>query len=182
MNYVKESDIDLLIEMFDENLGEGYMTEQEIRDHICGEKELFFAARRSDGTLCGILLFGEEDSKTLSEQTKIPEDELLKMANGKKLLKCRSICIAKDCQGCGVGNQLLKGALQVIRESGEYGLITSLLWEYNGKAPSKKLHEENGYQFVHKLIMPWYHLENYKCIICNGRCRCDGLQYILKLG
>lgn len=181
MTYVNESDIDLLIKMFDENLGEGYMSEQEIHNYIDNEKELFFAARREDGTICGILLFGEEDSKTLSEQTLIPEDDLLKMANGKKLLKCRSICVAKDCQGSGLGRQLLSEAIQIIRKSGRYGLITSLLWEYNGKVPSLKLHEENGYQFIHRLKTPWYYLKNYKCVICKGRCQCDGLQYVLKL-
>lgn len=181
MNYVNEADIRPLINILDENLGEGYMTEEQILELIRNDKELFFAARREDGSICGMLLFGEEDAQTLAQQIRIPVEELLRMAHGKKLLKCRSICIAKDSQRSGVGKALFGDAIRFIRESGTYGVITSLLWEYNGTVPSLKLHEENGFRFLHRIPMPWYHLQDYRCIVCNGRCRCDGVQYILEL-
>ena len=180
-NYVKKEDIPVLMEMFDENLGEGYMTEEQILHYITDTKELFYAARREDGTLCGILLFGEESAETLSAQTKVPAEKLLHMTNGKKLLKCRSMCIAKDCQKNGVGRELFNTALKDIKARKKYGLITSLLWEYNGIVPAEKLHIDNGFQFLYRIKMPWYGYENYYCVVCKGRCRCDGLQYILKL-
>lgn len=181
MMYVTEADVKPLIKILDENLGDGYMSESDLLGHIHNEKELFFAARREDGSICGMLLFGEEDAQTLSEQTLIPADELLRLAHGKKLLKCRSICIAKDSQHSGVGKTLFNGAIRSIRESGRYGVVTSLLWEYNGTVPSQKLHEDNGFRLLYRIPHPWYHLENYRCVACKGRCRCDGLQYILEL-
>ena len=179
--YVQKEDIPVLQEMFDENLGKGYMTDEQILHYIQDNNELFFASRRTDGTLNGILLFGEESPETLEKQTKLPKEKLLDMAKGKKLLKCRSMCIAKDCQKNGVGRNLFENALCEIRKSNQYGVITSLLWEYQNHVPAEKLHVENGYRFLYRIKMPWYNISDYHCIICNGRCRCDGLQYILEL-
>ena len=181
LKYVQEQDIPVLMEMFDENLGEGYMTEEQIQHYITDGKELFYAARRENGTLCGILLCGEEPIELLADQTKISVWQLLDMANGKKILKCRSMCIAKDCQKSGIGKKLFQIALTDIKSCRKYGLITSLLWEYNGSVPAEKLHIDNGFKFLYRLKMPWYHYENYYCVVCKGRCRCDGLQYVLKL-
>ncbi len=181
LNYVQKEDIPVLMRMFDENLGKGYMTEEQILHHITDEKELFYASRKDDGTLCGILLFGEEPAEVLAEQTKIPLPELLRMAGGKPLLKCRSMCISKEFQKNGVGKELFQKALADIKSKKRYGLITSLLWEYQGNVPAEKLHIDNGFQFLHRLKMPWYGYKDYTCIICKGRCRCDGLQYVLKL-
>ena len=86
-----------------------------------------------------------------------------------------------DSQNNGIGKELFADSIQAIRESREYGVITSLLWEYNGKVPAKKVHEDNGFRFLYRLTRPWYHLTKYHCIVCGGRCRCDGLQYILEL-
>ena len=180
-NYVHQKDIPVLMEMFDENLGKGYMTKEKMMHYITDKNELFYAARREDNTLCGILLFGEESAETLAEQTKLPAEKLLHMAAGKKLLKCRSMCIAKDCQKNGVGRELFQTALTEIKASNKYGLITSLLWEYNGTVPAEKLHLDNNFKFLYRLKMPWYGYEDYHCIVCGGRCCCDGLQYILKL-
>ena len=145
MIYAEEQDIPVLIQMFDENMGKGYMSADEIRGYIQNPKELVFAARRQDGSICGILLFGEETAEDLSVQTTIPAETLLKIADGKKLLKCRSLCIATDCQNSGIGRELFNGAIRTIRESHEYGVITSLLWEYNGTVPAQKLHDDNGF-------------------------------------
>lgn len=181
MEQVKETDIYALKEMFDENFGQGYMSEEKMKYYINNDRELFYASRCEDGTLCGAVLFGEESAETLSSQTNIPMDNLLKMAAGKKLLKCRTLCVASDCQKKSVGENLFSGAIEEIKQKGVYGLITSLLWEYGGKVPARKIHEDNGFRFLYRLKEPWYSLEDYYCVYCKGRCRCDGLQYVLEL-
>lgn len=181
MDYVKETDIPFLIEMFDENFGKGYMSEDELRFHINDENEYFYAARRDDGRIAGMILFGVESAETLHEQTKISIEELNRMAHGKKLLKCRSMCMASDCQGQGVGSKLFSEALADLKSRKEFGVITGLIWTYGGKAPARRLHLKNGYRYVHMVPRPWYDMKDYYCVYCKGRCTCDGEQYVLEL-
>ncbi len=181
MDFVKESDIPFLTEMFDENFGERYMPREEALFHINDENEFFYAARREDGRVTGIVLFGVESAETLHEQTKIPLEELHRMAHGKKLLKCRSMCIASDCQGQGIGGKLFADALADLKSRGEFGAITSLLWAYDGKVPARSVHVKNGFRFLYEVPRPWYHMKDYYCVFCKGRCKCDGEQYVLEL-
>ncbi len=181
MDYVKDGDIPFLIEMFDENFGKGYLSEEQIRFYIHDENELFYAVRNEEGRIAGILLFGVESAETLHEQTGIPLAELNKMAHGKKLLKCRSMCMASDCQGRGIGKKLFADGIADLKSRGEFGVITSLLWLYDGKAPARGLHVQNGFHYVARLSKPWYHMKDYYCIFCKGRCKCDGEQYVLQL-
>lgn len=180
MDHVREDDIPFLLEMFEENFGGGYLSEEEIRHYIQDENEFFYAVRTREGRIAGILLYGVESAETLHAQTKIPLEELKRMARGKKLLKCRSMCMASDCQGQGIGKALFAGALADLRARGEFGAITSLLWTYDGKSPARSLHVKNGFRYIHTLSRPWYHLKDYYCVYCKGRCRCDGDQYVLE--
>lgn len=181
MDYVKESNIPFLMKMFDENFGEHYMSEDEMRWHINDENEFFYAARREDGRLAGIALFGVETEQTLHEETKIPREELKRLAHGKQLVKFRSMCMASDCQGQGIGSKLLADAIADLKSRGKFGAVTSLIWVYDGKAPARGAHLKNGFRYLHRVSRPWYHMKDYYCVFCKGRCKCDGEQYVLEL-
>lgn len=179
MDYVKETDIPFLMEMFDENFGGNYMSEEEMLYHIHDENEFFYAIRNADGRLAGIALFGVEPEEKLHEETRIPLEDLKKLANGKKLVKFRSMCMASDCQGQGFGTKLLSGAIEDLKSRGEFGGITSLIWAYDGKVPAQGVHEKMGFHYLHRVPRPWYHMKDYYCVFCKGRCKCDGEQYVL---
>lgn len=62
-----------------------------------------------------------------------------------------------------------------------YGSIFGSAWVYDGKIPMSHLFDHFGFRQLYGRKLLWYHEENYRCVVCGGRCRCDAMIYYKKL-
>ena len=177
MRPAEERDIDFLVRESDNVFGEGYMTREEAK-RIIRDPDSFLYMEDSDGEPAAALYVRYEDDDTVMEETGLTEAELHSRSRGKKILHSKFLFVREDMQKTGIAQVFLGKALdQIAGEHPQYGMVYGILWEYNGNVPVQKVCERNGYRFWKRLHMPYYKDENYYCIICKGRCRCDGLLY-----
>ena len=174
-------DIDFIVSESDKVFGAGYMTKEDA-GRIIQDKDCFLYVEDLDGEPVAALLVRYEDDDTVMEATELTVEELHARSHGEKVLHSKFLFVREDMQKSGIAQVFLGKALdRIAADHPEYGMVYGILWEYNGTVPVQKVCERNGYRFWKRLHLPYYKDENYYCIICKGRCRCDGLLYSKEL-
>jgi GNAT superfamily N-acetyltransferase len=172
------SDIPFLVSESDKVFGKGYMTEDSVRDMIEGPEHYLYVGDR-DGQPVVALYLRYEPDEVVCEETGVTPEELFEKSGGGKILHSKFMFVREDVQKMGIAQPFLGEVIDhVASEHPEYTLVYGVLWEYNGNVPVQKCCERNGYTFWKRLHQPYYKDEDYYCIICKGRCKCDGLLYI----
>ncbi len=162
----------------DERYGEGYFTREDF-ERFSERPELFTAAE-NDGDFAGFALMVPASEEKVSEQMKIPANEVHKLANGKPLLIYKSLALRKQYEKMGLPYTMSKLLLTEAKKQG-YGTLFASAWVYNGKMPIEKLFKAFGFIPLGIRNNLWYNETNYRCTVCGGRCRCDAMIFYKSL-
>lgn len=164
--------------IFDENFGVDYLTEDEILFYIKDENS-FLIIDLTENRVNAIVLYIVESIEKVSSITKIPVNNIYELFSKNKLIHCKCLCVKKELQKQGYGRELFKKSLGFIFS--KYDLdIFAILWKYNGIVPAEQIVIEMGFKKLKELPSPFFNYDNYHCIICNGKCKCPGIFYYLK--
>lgn len=158
----------------DERYGEGYLTPERYA-HYLKHPGLFLAAHKGK-ELAGFSLMAPAAVPEAAGYMKMSAGELEKLTGNRKLLILKSIVIQKKYGKMGLPVTMTNEVIENARSEG-YGIIFSAAWIVGGKIPIKKAFEEMEFTPLFLRHNLWYDDEDYYCIVCKGRCKCDGFIY-----
>ena len=174
-------DIPVILAMLEESMGSGYMDENGCREHIESPRS-FLYVEEDEGIVVASTLYIVEDMQSVIDNSKEDSEVLSEISKGGPIIHCKYLCVDKKHQKGGFGRRLITELEAYIEEIRAAGLVYTVLCEYGGAIPAKKIFEDNGFLYRKKLGQVWYDDEDYYCPICKGRCRCEGYTYFKKIG
>lgn len=174
-------DIPAIMAMLEESMGTGYMDEKRCREHIESPRS-FLYVEEDEGVAVASALYIVEDMQSVMDNSKEDIGALSELSKGEPIIHCKFLCVEKQHQKDGFGRKLIDELEAYIEEIKAAGLVYTVLCEYGGAIPAKKIFEDNGFLYRKKLGQVWYDDEEYYCAVCKGRCRCEGYTYFKKIG
>jgi len=108
------------------------------------------------------------------------EDEVLAITEGQPSLIYKSAAVQVKYERRGLMKAMATVGLKEAREMG-YRSIFGSAWVYDNTIPIEGTFRAFGFQKLFEREKLWYNDEDYHCVICKGRCVCDGIIYYKKL-
>lgn len=158
----------------DERYGEGYLTPERYA-HYLEHPRLFLVASQGN-ELAGFSLMAPASVPETADYMKMSAGEIKGLAGDRKILILKSIVIQKKYGKMGLPSTMTNAVIENAKTEG-YGIIFSAAWMVEGKMPIKQAFEEMGFQPLFLRHNLWYDEEDYYCVVCKGRCKCDGFIY-----
>lgn len=173
---LRKEDFEYLESVADRRLGTGYF---DYDDFLFRTEypELNLVAD-VDGKAVAMISMTPEEPTSLANAVKMDLDELLKDAAGRPVIHFRTALCDEEHDHAGLTKRLLEIVINNAKVLG-YGVIISPTWKYHGKAPALRLQTDLGFVDIGEKHLLWVEQKKYKCIICNGPCKCDAI--LLKL-
>lgn len=167
-----------MLELCEECFGSGYLS----YPHFCEmiKMEAPFKMALTGKELIGYSVFETTDAEEVAAQYQIDLEGVKEIAGAEKIFRYKSAAVKKAFHGKGVAGNLLEECIQKAREL-DCGSVFVAGWKYNGRVPMHNIFIRNGFVEVGLRKNLWYGEEDYTCIICGGRCKCEGIIYYLKL-
>jgi len=166
-------------ELFELRFGEGYMDEEEFAQWM-KHPELVQVAL-VDGDFAGSAIMLPAEAAEIAAKMKMTEREVLEITGGQPAAIYKSIALWPKYEKLGIGRGLVVDGVERAEAKG-YSAIFIAAWMYNGITPAKKMLHSLGFTELYQRKMLWYDAEKYRCVVCGGRCVCDGMIYYKKLG
>lgn len=158
----------------DERFGEGYLTPEQYA-HYLKYTGLFKVACMGK-ELAGFSLMAPASVSEAAAHMKMSVGEIKKLTGSRRILILKSIVLQKKYGGKGLPVSMTNAVIENAKIEG-YGIIFSAAWIVGGKIPIKKAFEEMEFKPLFLRSNLWYDDEDYYCVVCKGRCRCDGFIY-----
>ena len=167
-----------MVELANLRFGDNYINTEDLLSYITERGGVCTLAVDEEDKLLGFCLFYGETFKNISEQLKISKEEMLSVIKENcNLCVAKSIVLAESAQGMGIADNLLKINLEKAKNKG-YDYVFAAAWDKGGgDVPAKNVSVKNGFKFLKTSSMVWINYKNYKCVICNGPCRCNAEIY-----
>lgn len=172
----EERDFEPLRELCDARLGKGYLSKDDYMDRIRFPSLNLVAV--SGENIAGFVSMTPEDAESLGKALQIDSEDILRDARERPCIHFRTAIISEKYEHRGIVHMLL-GEMLHNAESEGYGLILSPVWEYEGKAPAARFHDDFGFVRLGRRENLWADQKGYTCIICNGPCHCNAILYEL---
>lgn len=158
----------------DERYGEGYLTWERYAHYL--EHPRLFRIARKGNDFAGFSLMTPATVLEVADHMKMSVGEVEKLTEGKRPLILKSIVIQKKYAGMGLPVAMTNRIIENAAEDG-YGIIFSAAWLVREKIPIRKAFEEMEFKPLFLRRNLWYADEDYYCVVCKGRCKCDGFIY-----
>lgn len=171
---VEEKDCGKISSLANLRFGDGYLDIDEFHKWLT-EPDLFLLAEY-EGNFAGYTCLRPETPKEIAESMQLDVNEVTEFAKGKGIVHCRSCALVKEYEHNGIMKALVETELENAKNDG-YGSAYAPAWMYNGYVPMKKTMEFFNFDAIAIKKNLWYNDLKYVCIVCGGRCRCDGLIY-----
>lgn len=172
--------IDDIIDIGVKNFGENYITREEILKYVNKDNEMCTLAIDADtNKLMGYCLFFAQSVKEAQKDFNISNEELnlFKGLNlNKEICHAKSISISSECKGRGIGYELFKKTLDKAKKLG-YKLVLCPAWKRGDFIPVEKILLKTGFTYLKTVSNMWEDNKDYKCVDCNGPCKCDAAIY-----
>lgn len=178
IRFAKKSDFENIRALCVERFGEGYLAEKDYEAWL-KTKELFLVAE-DNGAFCGFCYLMPESYEDLAAYMKLDVATVEKVACGKPVLHCRSAALKSDAEHRGVMYRLLSEELKNAKELG-FGAAFAPAWSYRGRTPMAHLMDLLGFEQIGIRENLWFDQENYVCVVCGGKCRCQAVIYQIQL-
>jgi len=170
----QKSDFEVIEKLCTERFGAGYLTRTDFEEWLAFPK-LFLVAADGD-RFCGFCYLMPENKEKLAEYMKIDVKTVEDASNGKPVLHCKSAALVSTEEHRGLMFRLLSQELENAKEMG-FGAAFAPAWTYNGKIPMGHLMELLGFEKIGVRDNLWLDQENYTCVVCGGKCRCQAIIY-----
>lgn len=129
-----------------------------------------------DGEFAGFSVFIPASTEELMSHMGMPREDVERIAGDRPALIYKSAAVPFRFEKRGVMQQLLGNAMEELPALG-YGSAFGSAWMYDGRIPMSRLFDLFGFHQLYTRKMLWYHDEDYRCVVCGGRCRCDAMIY-----
>ena len=159
-------------QLCDESFGTGYLDRAEY-DRWILQPHLFNIALVDD-KFAGYSAMLPVSIEDIIEYMGMKEAEVQAITGNKPALIYKSVAVQPKYRKNGILTKLIKGLLNNAKELG-YGSVIVSAWTYGGKTPAENSLISMDFTRLYHRHMLWYRNENYRCVICNGRCICDAL-------
>lgn len=176
----KDSDIyskqiDKVLQICDELLGEGLYSRERMED-ICQKEHHYFYTISKDDQVVGIFYCYAERFDSISffqnmGLSMISSDMRIGVAN--------SIALMPDIRNTGISERILKECSEFLFEKEAVEAILIPAWMKKGKIPAGNHLEKCSYQFLKAVEHPWAVYKDLKCPVCKKiPCMCNGAIYM----
>lgn len=165
-------------QLCDERYGTGYI-DKNTYERWMEHPELMRVAL-IEGEFAGFSVFVPASIQELMAHMDMPREDVERIAGDRPALIYKSAAVPVRFGKRGVMRLLLGRALEDAARLG-YGSVFGSAWVYGGKIPMSHLFDHFGFRQLYGRKMLWYHEENYRCVVCGGRCRCDAMIYYKQL-
>lgn len=173
-----ENDYNAIIKLCDERFGTGYIDRNEYNRWL-KYPELFLALDY-DNDFVGYVCILPSTPESVSADMQLPLDEIKAECAGKKIVRCRSAVLRTEYENMGFMRMLWQKVFDNAKKLG-YNISYCPAWKYNGFVPMDHLLTKLGFEAIAEKQMLWYNEENYKCVICGGKCKCPAIIYKLNI-
>lgn len=157
-------------QLCDESFGTGYI------DHVEYNKWLIhprlFNIALVDGKFAGYSVMIPASTEDIIEHMGMKKSEVLTITGSKPALIYKSVAVRSIYRKNGILTELVRALLCHAKEL-NYGSVILSAWTHGGKTPAESSLISLDFTRLYHRHMLWYHYENYRCVICNGRCVCD---------
>lgn len=161
----------------EDRFGKGYIKKDEYLKWIADTDYCKVAV--ADGKIVGIVYLMPQGKKELATYFKLDLKYVEDVSGGKGVIHSRCAALDKEYEKRGIMYFLHEVIFDNIKANG-FGAVFAPAWTYNGFTPMAKFMDKFGFEYIGEKEDIWYGLEDYKCIICGGRCRCKAAIYIKK--
>lgn len=158
--------------------GEGYLKDSDYSRWM-QHPELFKVAL-AEGRFAGFAVMIPAERAEIMARMAMPEQDVLDIAGNRPALIYKSAAVLPEYEGRGVMRAMTAAGIQTAKELG-YGAIFGSAWVCGDRIPIQPTFDSFGFLRLYERKMLWYGDEDYHCILCGGRCRCDGVIYYKKL-
>ena len=170
---------DRIVKLCDECFGTGYVDEREYEKWLLHPG--LFNIALANGRFAGFSVMLPASAHEIMRHMGMEQEEVQALTDGRPAVIYKSVAVCPAYRQ----NGLLKGLVQdLVKNAKEMGIGSVFLsaWTYQGKTPVEKALNACGFTRLYVRKMLWYSYENYKCILCHGRCKCDAVIYHKSLG
>lgn len=173
-DYLKE-----MVDLGNERFGEKYTNEVKLKKYAENKNNVCKLAIDLQGkSLIGFFLMHGTNIAGLSDEFKLEKAEIKKIiGNNEKICVAKSLVIQKKFEKFGIATELVKEGLKKAQQMNFYSCWSPLWIKKDGTIPAEKVIKTNGFSFYKKVHMLWFDDKDYKCIECNGPCKCDAAVY-----
>lgn len=162
----------------DERFGRGYCTQETFGAWISHPG--LFKVALYDNEYAGFAVMLPADEKALMKHMQMTREETLHYTQGKPALIYKSAAVQPRFERRGIMKAMAACGLKSAKELGFHTIFASA-WVYQNTIPIENTFRVFGFTRLFDKKLLWYDDENYHCVICNGRCKCDGIIYYKKL-
>lgn len=128
----------------------------------------------------GVAVLLPASAEEIAEKMGMTEAEVLDITGGRPAVIYKCIALWPRYEKRGIGRNVVLDGLRR-GEAGGYSAVFIAAWMYNGVVPAQKMLHSLGFTRLCQKKMLWYGDEKYHCVVCGGRCVCDGIIYCKKL-
>lgn len=169
-----EAHFEATLELCDERYGTGYCT-REVFDRWVSNPGLLKVALYN-GEYAGFAVMLPASVEEIMDHMKMTREQVEEITQGKPALIYKSAAV-RECFGRrGIMKTMATIGLKQAKEMGYHSIFGSA-WYYNDTIPIEGTFRAFGFQRLFERKKLWYDDENYYCIVCKGRCVCDGIIY-----
>lgn len=168
-----------MVKLGEERFGERYTNKDELRAYAENENNICkLAIDIENDKLLGFFLMHGTNITGLSKEFKLTTDEIKKISgNNEKICVAHTLVLQKYVEKFGLATELTKKGLEKAKEMRFHACWSPLWIRKDGSIPAQNVIERNGFTFYKVVHLLWVDDKNYKCIDCNGPCRCDAAIY-----
>ncbi len=171
-------DYEKIADLCDRRYGKGYMTAKNFNKML--KNPDFIKVATINGEFVGFASFLHDTTENIAKAMGLCEDEVTKISNGLKCVIYKSAAIEAKFEHYGIMQKLLSNLIQQA-EKENYSAVFASAWIIGNTIPIEKNLKKFSFEYIANRSMLWYDDEDYSCIVCNGRCRCDAAIYYKKL-
>ncbi len=177
-------DLDSAVKMFDECVGDGLYTRQDLVDMLEKPLHYVYILRDTGGVEAGYLCFTVSDAEEIAKEIKIGTDKLTSLAgkSNPTVMRFRSMGMMPDYRRRHLATSLTHHFINIFNMLG-CDLLVGAFWKIGDTYPMYRIIKSFDFRFGGIIEHPWSDVETLYCPVCHGRCMCDaGLFYITQEG
>ncbi len=165
-------------QLCDDSFGTGYIDRREYEKWLLNPG--LFNVALIDDDFAGFSVMIPAGVEDIMKHMGMEKAEVLAMMDHRPALIYKSVAVRSIYRKNGLLAGLIKALLFNAKDLG-YGSVFLSAWTYGGKTPVANSLMSLNFSRLYERHMLWHHNENYRCVICDGRCGCDAVIYYKNL-
>lgn len=168
-----------IIDLAKKRLGDGYSNSEELQRYANRPSNIFkLIIDAANGNLVGFFKMHGTNVSGLAKEFKLTPDEIRNVVGGNEsICVAKSLVLQKECEKAGLATNLVRDTLEEAKQKGFYSCWSPLWVRKDGSIPAKKIMDRNDFKYYKNSHMVWVDDKEYKCIDCEGPCKCDAAVY-----